>query len=262
MALMPKRVKHRKMQRGKMKGNATRGNYVAYGDYGLQALDTHWVSGRQIEAGRIEFERLPIDVGDVVEEAAELIAARADEKGLDLVVDLDPALPSQIAGDPTRIRQIVLNYLSNAVKFTERGAVVASVALLNQPLGGKPARIAIEVRDSGIGMTPDQTAKLFRAFTQADTSTSRKFGGTGLGLSISLRLAEMMGGEVGVRSTPGEGSTFWFHLPADILEKAPSRPTVDISDAKVVAFGFDGAARQALEHVLRTAGISAAQRPV
>jgi PAS domain S-box-containing protein len=210
----------------------------------------------KIEAGRIEFERLPIDVGDVVEEAAELIAARADEKGLDLVVDLDPALPSQIAGDPTRIRQIVLNYLSNAVKFTERGAVVASVALLNQPLGGKPARIAIEVRDSGIGMTPDQTAKLFRAFTQADSSTSRKFGGTGLGLSISQRLAEMMGGEVGVRSTPGEGSTFWFHLPADILEKAPSRPTVDISDAKVVAFGFDGAARQALEHVLRTAGIA------
>jgi PAS domain S-box-containing protein len=211
----------------------------------------------KIEAGRIELERLPIDIGDVVEEAAELIAPRADERGIDLVVDIDPRLPGQIVGDPTRIRQIVLNYLSNAVKFTHQGGIVAAVRLIDTPLGGQPARVAIEVQDSGIGMTPEQTARLFQAFTQADSSTSRRFGGTGLGLSICQHLARLMGGEVGVRSAVGQGSTFWVHLPAEILERAPTRPAVDISDAQVHMVGFAGPARRALEAILRTAGITA-----
>ena len=209
----------------------------------------------KIEAGRIEFERLPVDIGDVVEEAAELVATRADEKGLDLVVEIDPKFPALVVGDPTRIRQIVLNYLSNALKFTEAGSVVASVRLEAEPLGGRPERVLIEVRDTGIGMTPEQTAKMFRAFTQADSSTSRKFGGTGLGLSISHRLAELMGGTVGVESVPGRGSVFWLRLPAEIAERAPPVPAVDISDAKVAALGFDGPARTALVSILGTAGI-------
>jgi PAS domain S-box-containing protein len=209
----------------------------------------------KIEAGRIEFERLPVDIGDVVEEAAELVATRADEKGLDLIVEIDPKFPAQVLGDPTRIRQIVLNYLSNALKFTETGSVVASVRLEAEPLGDRPERVLIEVRDTGIGMTPEQTAKMFRAFTQADSSTSRKFGGTGLGLSISQRLAELMGGTVGVESAPGRGSVFWLRLPAEVAERAPPAPAVDISDAKVAALGFDGPARTALVSILGTAGI-------
>ncbi len=209
----------------------------------------------KIEAGRIEFERLPVDIGDVVEEAAELVAARADEKGLDLVVEIDPKLPARIAGDPTRIRQIVLNYLSNAVKFTESGGVTGRVRLEGEPLGDRPERVLIEITDTGIGMTPEQTARMFRAFTQADSSTSRKFGGTGLGLSISQRLAELMGATVGVESAPGRGSTFWLRLPAEVMERSPPTPAVDISDASVAALGFEGPARAALVSILGTAGI-------
>ncbi len=209
----------------------------------------------KIEAGRIEFEHLPVDLGDVVEEAAELVAARADERGLDLVVEIDPQLPARIVADPTRVRQIVLNYLSNAIKFTESGSVVASVRLEAEAMGDQAERVLIEVRDTGIGMTPEQTAKMFRAFTQADSSTSRKFGGTGLGLSISQRLAELMGGTVGVESAPGRGSVFWLRLPAEVAERAPPTPAVDISDAIVAALGFDGPARAALSAILGTAGI-------
>ncbi len=209
----------------------------------------------KIEAGRIEFERLPIDIGDVVEEAAELVATRADEKGIDLVVEIDPRLPARILGDPTRIRQIVLNYLSNAIKFTETGSVVTAVRLEAEPLGDMPERVLIEVRDTGIGMTPEQTAKMFQAFTQADSSTSRKFGGSGLGLSISNRLAELMDGTVGVESVPGRGSVFWLRLPAEVVERAPPTPAVDISDAAVAALGFDGPTRGALVSILGTAGI-------
>ncbi|MBN9497262.1 MAG: PAS domain S-box protein [Alphaproteobacteria bacterium] len=209
----------------------------------------------KIEAGRLEFERLPLDIGDVVEEAAELIASRADEKGLDLIVEVDPSMPARIAGDPTRLRQIVLNYLSNAVKFTDEGAIVARVKFEQVRQGDRDESVLIEIRDTGIGMTQAQTEKLFQAFTQADSSTSRKFGGTGLGLSITQRLAQLMGGDVGVRSTPGEGSTFWVRLPAEVVERAPSRPAVDISDAKVVAIGFKGIARDALDAILGAAAI-------
>ncbi len=209
----------------------------------------------KIEAGRIEFERLPLDIGDVVEEAVELIAARTDEKGLDLVVEIDPKLPARILGDPTRIRQIVLNYLSNAAKFTESGGIVARVRLEAEAMGGQPERVLIEIADTGIGMTPEQIAKMFKAFTQADSSTSRKFGGSGLGLSICQRLAELMGGAVGVESSPGRGSIFWLRLPAEVVERAPPTPAVDISDAAVAALGFEGPARVALTSILDTAGI-------
>lgn len=214
----------------------------------------------KIEAGRLEFERLPLDIGEVVEEAAELIAARADEKGLDLIVEVDPAMPARIAGDPTRIRQIVLNFLSNAVKFTDSGAVVVKVKVEAVPQREQAESVLVEVRDTGIGMTEEQTGKLFKAFTQADSSTSRKFGGTGLGLSISQRLAELMGGTVGVRSTPGEGSTFWVRLPAEVIDRAPARPPVDISDANIVAVGFAGPSRAALEAIFGAAGIRAIWR--
>ena len=214
----------------------------------------------KIEAGRLEFERLPLDIGEVVEEAAELIAARADEKGLDLIVEVDPALPARIAGDPTRIRQVVLNFLSNAVKFTDHGSVTVKVGVEAARQPDHAESVLVEVRDTGIGMTEEQTGKLFKAFTQADSSTSRKFGGTGLGLSISQRLAELMGGTVGVRSTPGEGSTFWVRLPAEVIERAPARPPVDISDANVVAVGFAGPSRAALEAIFGAAGIRAIWR--
>jgi len=209
----------------------------------------------KIEAGRIELEALPIDIGEVAEDAAELIAARADEKGLDFVVSIDPALPSRIAGDPVRIRQIVLNYLSNAVKFTDAGRVELRVRHEAQAVGDTPTSILIEVVDTGIGMTEVQAAKLFQAFTQADSSTSRRFGGTGLGLSIIQRLAELMGGAAGVRSVAGAGSTFWVRLPARIVDQAPAAPVVDIAGARVVAIGFDAGTRDAFAAMMAAAGV-------
>jgi PAS domain S-box-containing protein len=210
----------------------------------------------KIEAGKLELESIPFDLGDTIEEAAELVASRADEKNLELIVSIDPNLPATIFGDPTRIRQILLNFLSNAIKFTESGSVQLAVAAGDISIDRQSGEFIVEVSDTGIGMNETQVAKMFQAFSQADTSTSRRFGGTGLGLSICQRLAEMMGGTVGVKSSVGAGSTFWFKLPARISDPQPAHPVVDISDAKVLAMGFSIRNRKALEGILRTARIT------
>ena len=210
----------------------------------------------KIEAGKLELESIPFDLGDTIEEAAELVAVRADEKAIELVVEIDPRLPSSVLGDPTRVRQIVLNFLSNAIKFTEKGAVQIRAAMVTGASGAIDDHILIEVVDTGIGMSEEQRAKLFQAFSQADTSTSRRFGGTGLGLSISQRLAEMMHGSVGVTSEIGRGSTFWFKLPARVVVAEPAHPVINIADARILAVGFSPLGRRALERVLSTAQIS------
>ena len=162
----------------------------------------------KIEAGKLELEEIPFDLGGTLEEVGDLLALKAHEKDLELLIRVDPELPPQVLGDPTRVRQAVTNLAGNAIKFTDQGEVEIAVGCEG---GDETAGLyRVEVRDTGIGIPETAQDKLFQPFTQAEGSTTRKFGGTGLGLSICRRLAEMMGGEVGVTSRPGAGSTFHF----------------------------------------------------
>ncbi len=212
----------------------------------------------KIEAGKLDIESVEFSLLDVVEGAGELIAGRSDEKGLALTVDLDPRIPDGLIGDPTRLRQILLNLMGNAVKFTEAGGVTLKVERLNSIEGAE--RLRFEIVDTGIGLTAEQCGRLFQAFAQAfaqaDTSTSRKYGGTGLGLSICKRLVDMMGGRIGVDSTPGEGSTFWLELPFPVVSPMAEQPDPAIDDARVTVLGFEGPQRRALERLLAAAGIA------
>jgi signal transduction histidine kinase/DNA-binding response OmpR family regulator len=158
----------------------------------------------KIESGKVEIEAIDFDLREVIEDTASSLAANAATKGLELVVDISKTTPQRVIGDPGRLRQVLSNLIGNAIKFSSHGEVVVCVS---SSFGGK---IRFEVADSGIGIAVDAQSKLFSAFTQADASTTRRFGGTGLGLSISRQLTELMGGEIGVESTLGEGSMFWF----------------------------------------------------
>jgi PAS domain S-box-containing protein len=171
----------------------------------------------KIEAGKLEMERLDFDLYQAIEDVVQLLAPRAHAKQLELVCRIDARLPSAISGDPYRLRQVLTNLLANALKFTDVGEVVVDVAL------PEPNQMRISVRDTGIGISADARTRLFTAFAQADGSTTRRFGGSGLGLVISRHLVELMGGTIGVDSSPGEGSTFWFTLP---LQPAASMPPV------------------------------------
>jgi len=162
----------------------------------------------KIEAGKLQLEIIPFDVREVVEEVASLLAQRAQSKGLELVCAVPSDLPVSLRGDPGRLRQVLSNLLSNAIKFTETGEVVIRVCLEARQEASVALRF--EVQDTGIGVPPDSQANIFEAFTQADGSTTRRYGGTGLGLAISTRLVELMGGRMGLISAAGEGSTFWF----------------------------------------------------
>jgi PAS domain S-box-containing protein len=164
----------------------------------------------KIEAGRLELEAIEFELASVVEDAVELFGERACSKGLELVLRLDQSLPARVCGDPGRVRQVLLNLIGNAVKFTERGRVVVSVQPYESLDGG--TRIAFRVIDTGIGIPRKLQRRLFHSFSQADASTTRRFGGTGLGLAISRRLVELMGGSIEVESEPERGSTFWFVL--------------------------------------------------
>jgi signal transduction histidine kinase/ActR/RegA family two-component response regulator len=170
----------------------------------------------KIEAGRMTFEHIDFGLRSVCDEVRAILRAAVAKRGLVMSLDFDAALPARIQGDPVRIRQILLNLVSNAIKFTERGTVRIEVSRLEGP------QIKISVTDSGIGMTEEQMNRMFQRFTQADSSTTRRYGGTGLGLAISKTLAELMGGTIGVSSQPGVGSTFWFTLPLIAAAHAPA----------------------------------------
>jgi signal transduction histidine kinase/CheY-like chemotaxis protein len=177
----------------------------------------------KIEAGRMEIESHPFDLRDCVESALDLVSARAAEKRLDLAYVFEGDVPQAIEGDVTRLRQILLNLLSNAVKFTDHGEVVLSVSVNTGASARKAKRTPLEllfsVRDTGIGLTPDAIGKLFQSFSQADASTTRKYGGTGLGLAISKRLAELMSGSMSAESAGvGQGSTFRFTIRVPVAE--------------------------------------------
>jgi len=169
----------------------------------------------KIEAGKLSLEPLPFDLAVAIDEVTALLSHRAREKNLELKVEYPLHLPRQVVADPTRTRQILINLIGNALKFTETGGVTLR---LSDASGAGAALLRFEVIDTGIGITPEQQQNLFQKFTQADSSTTRKFGGTGLGLAITKMIVELMGGEVGLVSTPGQGSTFWFTYP--LMEQA------------------------------------------
>jgi PAS domain S-box-containing protein len=208
----------------------------------LMAIINDILDFSKIEAGRLVLERTNFSLRQIVEGSLDVLAARAQEKQLTLASFIAPELPDHIIGDPTRIRQILLNFLSNAIKFTERGEVVAS-AMLEASGAADPQRVVVRlaVRDCGIGLNENAKAGLFQPFSQADSSTTRKYGGTGLGLSICKRLAEAMDGEIGVDSVSGQGSTFWVRIPLEVAEekRGPAAADLVLRGKRVVVSGGD-----------------------
>ncbi|HCY84495.1 MAG TPA: hypothetical protein DHV36_05105, partial [Desulfobacteraceae bacterium] len=162
----------------------------------------------KIEAGKLDIEIIAFNLNEVLDNLSSLVTAKTQEKGVELIFNLDTQVPLYLKGDPLRLGQILLNLANNAVKFTEKGEIEVSISAVS--VAAEEALLKFEVRDTGIGLTPAQQNKLFQSFQQADTSTTRKYGGTGLGLSICKKLCEMMGGEIGVESQAGIGTTFWF----------------------------------------------------
>ncbi|WP_162244040.1 PAS domain-containing hybrid sensor histidine kinase/response regulator [Pseudorhodoferax sp. Leaf265] len=188
----------------------------------------------KVEAGKLDVESTPFELDGMMATVSGVVADKATAKNLELVFDVAPDVPQQLIGDPLRLGQILINYVNNAIKFTEQGEVgiVVRVDSLHSVQGGTgpQAVLRFEVRDTGIGLSEEQMARLFRSFEQADTSTTRRYGGTGLGLAISKQLAALMGGEVGVRSELGQGSVFWFTARLGLGERraAAALPLVDL----------------------------------
>jgi PAS domain S-box-containing protein len=174
----------------------------------------------KIEAGKLEIEESALNVPNVVDDVGRILAGTAHTKGLELLVDVQPDVPTGLLGDGTRIRQVLLNFGANAVKFTSEGEVVIRVSVLHQ--NSERVALHFDVVDTGIGIAEEDQERLFSAFAQADSSTTRRFGGTGLGLTISRQLVELMGGRLGLTSAPGAGSTFWFELSLRRSDDVPS----------------------------------------
>ncbi len=220
---------------------------VADSSAALLAIIDDILDFSKIEAGRFEIERVPYCPADVAEAVGDLLAPRADEKGLDLVVWIDPALPAQVMGDPARTRQILVNLVGNAIKFTQSGVVELAV---RPALAGQ---IEFAVTDTGIGIAEERQARLFTPFAQAETSTARRFGGTGLGLSICRTLAQMMGGGVWVDSKLGHGACFRCRVSAETVEPPTLREPV-LTGLRVLAAGGSGRAAAAWRGYLEHAG--------
>jgi signal transduction histidine kinase/DNA-binding response OmpR family regulator len=196
---------------------------VSKSGYNLLNIINDILDFSKIEAGKLLIDEIMVNLCDLVGETADILSIKAVEKNLELVCSIDPLLPSRFSGDPARIRQILVNLVGNAVKFTENGDVLVTARSEKayEKNGESYQDIAISVRDTGIGISTQKLSSIFESFTQADSSTTRKYGGTGLGLTISRHLAELMGGSLGVESLPGQGSTFTLRLPLKIIDAQP-----------------------------------------
>jgi two-component system, sensor histidine kinase and response regulator len=204
----------------------------------------------KIEAGRLDVESTVFNLDEVIGAVTMLTAQKSHEKGLEFLAHVAPDVPERLVGDPLRLGQVLTNLVNNAVKFTEHGEIRLRVEVT--PRSERDVQVTFTVRDTGMGMTPEQSAKLFQPFTQADMSTTRKHGGTGLGLTICRRLVELMGGHIGLESTPGEGTAFHFTLPFGIPAQAAERKVVPERFARLRALVVDdnSAARDILREAL------------
>jgi signal transduction histidine kinase/CheY-like chemotaxis protein/HPt (histidine-containing phosphotransfer) domain-containing protein len=204
----------------------------------------------KIEAGKLDMEKTGFQLEDVLDNLSTIVSQKAQDKNLEFLIATQHDIPPNLVGDPLRLGQILINLVNNAVKFTERGEVLVSVALEEQ-LADR-VKVRFSIRDSGIGMTPEQSSRLFQAFAQADTSTTRKYGGTGLGLSISKRLVEMMEGTIWAESEPGVGSTFhftaWFGIGS---EKKRKHLIPDLAGIRALVVDDNAQAREILTDALR-----------
>jgi PAS domain S-box-containing protein len=205
----------------------------------------------KIEAGKLDVETIEFRLDQVLDNLSSVVSQKAQDKNLEFLIAAQHDIPPNLIGDPLRLGQILINLVNNAVKFTDHGEVVVSVALEEKDL--ERVKLKVSVRDSGIGMTPEQTARMFQPFSQADTSTSRKYGGTGLGLSISKRLVELMGGEIWVESKYGLGSTFlftaWFGIGSPVPEHTRFIP--ELAGVRALVIDDNTQAREILTDALR-----------
>ena len=201
----------------------------------------------KIEAGKLTFEELDFDLRKVIEDTLEILAGQAQAKGNELIGSIDPEVVTKLRGDPGRIHQVLTNLIGNAIKFTKNGEVVVHATRESETAASFVVRV--EIKDSGIGIPPEIQAQLFQPFVQADGSTSRKFGGTGLGLAICKRLVESMGGAIGVRSAPGEGSIFWVTMKFERQPEVPAEPQLisEFLDTKVLIVDDNETSRQFLQ---------------
>jgi PAS domain S-box-containing protein len=225
----------------------------------LLALVNDILDLSKIEAGRLDLERVDFDPRAVIEQNSTIVAEQARSKGLELAVSCQPDLPAAVSGDPVRFGQVVANLTSNAVKFTARGEVVVRASL--ESATDEAVVLRVEVSDTGSGMTPEVQGRLFTAFSQGDTSTTREFGGTGLGLAISRQIVTAMGGDIGVNSEPGSGSTFWFTAPFAPASEAPRRPapgTAAVAGLRVLVVDDNETNRFILEEQLAAWKVEAA----
>jgi PAS domain S-box-containing protein len=222
----------------------------------LMALINDILDFSKIEAEKVELEEIVFDLRTTVEDTAVLLAERAQSKGLEIAGLVDYGVPGALKGDPNRLRQILTNLLGNAIKFTEEGEVVLKAELAEET--EESAAIRFEVRDTGIGLDETQQENLFESFSQADSSTTRRYGGTGLGLAISQRLAELMGGEIRIESEPGRGSTFYFMARFEKLSsEAPSgpRPRADLRGVSALVVDDNATNRSIMRHQMTPWGM-------
>ncbi|MEE8342578.1 MAG: ATP-binding protein, partial [Gammaproteobacteria bacterium] len=214
----------------------------------------------KIESGKLVLENLPFDLRETMDNALALLAPAAHEKGLELVLLVYHDVPLRLLGDPVRIRQIVINLVSNAVKFTPQGSVVVRVMI--EENSEHNALIRVSINDTGIGLTKQEQLRLFEAFSQGDTSATRRFGGTGLGLIISKRLVEDMGGTIGLESERGTGSTFWFKVRWDKQSSAQNFPASRVlKDCSVLVYDSHPLAKLAASHSLQSWGVKVTEMP-
>ena len=210
----------------------------------------------KIEAGKLSIEHVGFELSHVLDNVANLVVEKTSAKGVELIFGVDEQVPNSLIGDPLRLGQVLINYANNAVKFTERGEIGVYVRMVED--AGESVVLRFEVVDTGIGLTADQKERLFQSFSQADTSTTRRYGGTGLGLAISKSLAEGMGGTVGVESEPGRGSTFWFTARLGRGRQQAHRDLPDIAPERrrVLVVDDNASARIVIGDMLRNLGFS------